>query len=211
MRLKISRKTLSEKVICERGSYSAKEILENLYPELVEQVEEHRHRLGELQSRVRELLPTAKEHLPATKGITNAELHSATAQANIQAYITLRSLYGFAIKAQLQIYNMCEGLAKAINGDKSVSEEDAHANLKEFLGRLSAMYDQYGPALFENLGVVGLLRMQHIADYMGAKYNLYDFSAVGSWTFRDVVGSVISRGYFGMDLILEAYSRSSQQ
>ena len=47
----------------------------------------------------------------------------------------------------------------------------------------------------ENGGVVGLLRMVHIADSIAPKF---DFKVYGNWSLRDRVGAVSTRGYFDL-------------
>ena len=186
-----------------KPTYTYKEILEDRYPELFEQAEEQRNCLAELQSKVIALLPNVKIIIPNRRYL-QVGIHSVEAQTCAQEKIVLHSLYNFADKAYIQIKNMCEVLAEAINSNNCIAEEDAHVNLEDALDKLTVLYHQFGGALLENLGVVGLLRLQRIADYMGTKYNLYDWSAVGSWTFRDVVGTVTGHGYFGSDLLFAA-------
>ena len=36
----------------------------------------------------------------------------------------------------------------------------------------------------------------------GAKYGLHDWKTVGSWTYRDVVGTVMGRGYFDLEMLV---------
>lgn len=36
----------------------------------------------------------------------------------------------------------------------------------------------------------------------GAKYSLHDWKSVGSWTYRDVVGTVMGRGYFDLEMLV---------
>ena len=36
----------------------------------------------------------------------------------------------------------------------------------------------------------------------GAKYGLHDWKSVDSWTYRDVVGTVMGRGYFDLEMLV---------
>lgn len=186
-----------------RPTYTYREILENRYPELLSRAEEQRDRLAELQNKVVTLLPKSEITVPNMRYLHKA-VNSIETQTGAQAKITLYSLYNFADKAYLQIKNLCEVLAESINGANNITEDDAAANLEELVGRLTTLYNQLNPVLFENIGAVGLLRIQRITEYMGTKYNLHDFKTVGNWTFRDIVGMVLSQGFFSMTMILDA-------
>ena len=184
-----------------KPTYTCKDIIEDKYQELLKRAEEQRDHLAELQNRVMEFLPKTEIVMP----FTPRYFSSVETLSGIQAKITLYALYNFADKAYLQIKDLCEVLAKSINGANKVKEEDAVANLEELLNKLKAIFDKFGSAMLENIGIVGLLRVQHISDYMGAKY---DFKAVGNWSFRDIAYSVISQNTFSCGHSLQCHRRA---
>ena len=192
----------------QKTSFTYEDILKCKYPDLFERVEEQRDRLAELQNKLLTLIPKSKIVLPNMRLLHKA-LNSIETQTGTQAKITLHSLYNFADKAYLQVKNACEVLAKLINGESiegydNLTEADAHAYLDDLLDKLTIVNAQFAPALLDNIGVVGLLRLQRIADYMGTKYDLHDFNAIGKWTFRDIVGTVTAKGYFSLPMVMDA-------
>ena len=177
-------------------AYTYKEILEAKYSELLEKAETHCNRLATLQEAAVTCMDDAKAKLVSANNLKEfSDLNKQEVQANIQAYIFLHALFAFAGKVFSVIRGKCDALAKAIHEKDGWAEADCKDDLEDFLIKLENLYNSHIATLMENGGIVGLLRMVHIADCIATKF---DFTVYGNWTLRDLVGTVSTRGYFDL-------------
>ena len=177
-------------------AYTYKDILEAKHRELLAQAETQRDRLATLQEVAATYMDDAKAKLvPVNKLKAFSDLNEPEVQANIQAYIFLHALFGFAGGVFALIRRKCDALAKAIHEKDESAEAHCKDDLEDFLIKLENLYNSHITMLMENSGVVGLLRMVHIADCIAPKF---DFTVYGNWTLRDIVGTVSTRGYFDL-------------
>ena len=177
-------------------AYTYMEILEERYSELLKIAEMQRNRLATLREAAVTYMDDAKAKLvPVNKLKASSDLNEQEVQANIQAYIFLHALFGFAGGVFTLIRRKCDALAKAIHEKDKSAEVRCKDDLEDFFIKLENLYNSHISALMENGGVVGLLRMVQIADCIAPKF---DFSVYGNWTLRDIVGTVSTRGYFDL-------------
>lgn len=184
-----------------QNSYTCKDILNEKYHDLYVQAEECCKNLHDWQTNAIALMPDAKQLLPQPCNIKGVEeLYNANEQTRIQSYVFLLSLFGFCNKVYSDVRVLCDTLAHAINNDDTLTESMTHSNLNSALHKLSILNNIFSPTLTKNSGITGMLRLLDMTNYLG----IHSFAAVGSYSFRDIIGTIAGQGYYDLGILIEA-------
>ena len=195
MKLKIS-----EEIIGCHG-YTCKDILEDKHHNLYMRAEECCQNLLDWQTKVIALMPEAKQALPQPSSINSVEdLYRTNEQANIQSYVFLLSVFNFCDKVYTDLKDMCNTLAVAASNEDDSEEHRIYSDLDNALRKLSTLNNIISLTLIENRGITGMLRLLEMCNYIA----LRSFSAVGSYTFRDIIGTIVGQGYYDVGILVEA-------
>lgn len=160
-------------------SYTAKEIMEDDYPELWNRATEITNKLVEVQNKLVKMLPVCKENLPKSF----EDLAEQKAQLNLSDYIRLRLLYDFTGKLWEFINNQCHELAKK-HSEHGEGEKDSEIALCHTLDvAISFPFEEIA-----NDRVTGLLRFNErfIQGMLVIAY--------GNWEFHDIIGTINNFG-----------------
>lgn len=173
--------------------YTRRDIMDEYFPELLEQSEQCFKKMEELQKKVVLLLSNSQRQIPDPASETANNLQKMQVQQNLMEYIYLKSLYGFANKLCEIIDCQCRSLAEAKN--KEVQEDiDKSKELLENALDIAITVKIDEP----------LKGMLYLDDVIESQFKerkvLADFSVLktrernGSWTFRDITGTIKSKG-----------------
>ena len=179
-----------------RPSYTLREIFEDENPELWDKVQALSKRLADLQEMVIPIMPLLQQQLPKDAGLLN----EVDAQIAFQSYILARSLYAFADESNKLLDSQCTNYAKALNAHDTY-EEDALADLKKTIDVLDA-------APLESLlddRVSGLHRLSAVTYKFKGRMDFDVFkSEKGSWSFHDIMGTIINQGLRDANMLHDA-------
>jgi hypothetical protein len=178
-----------------RPSYTLREIFEDENPELWNKVQALSKRLADLQEMVIPVLPLRQQQLPKDAGLLN----EVDAQIAFQSYILARSLYAFADKSNKLLDSQCTSYAKALNAHDTYDEEDALADLKKTIDVLDEVPLE---ALLDDR-VSGLHRLSAVTYKFKSRMGFGIFEK-GSWTFHDIMGTIISQGLRDANMLHDA-------
>lgn len=177
--------------------YTLGEIFEDENPELWDKVQALSKRLAGLQEMVIPVLPLRQQQLPKDAGL----LSEVDAQIAFQSYILARSLYAFADESNKLLDSQCTSYAKALNAHDTYDEEDALADLKKTIDVLDA-------APLDSLlddRVSGLHRLSAMTYKFKSRMDFGVFKLEkGSWTFHDIMGSIICYGLCDANMLHDA-------
>lgn len=182
-----------------RLSYTLREIFEDENPELWDKVQALSKRLADLQEMVIPIMPLLQQQLPKDAGLLN----EVDAQIAFQSYILARSLYAFADESNKLLDSQCTSYAKALNAHDTYNEEDALADLKKTI-------DVFDEAPLESLlddRVSGLHRLSAVTYKFKSRMDFDVFkSEKGSWSFHDIMGTIINQGLRDANMLHNAVS-----
>ena len=179
-----------------RPSYTLREIFEDENPELWDKVQALSKRLADLQEMVIPVLPLRQQQLPKDAGLLN----EVNAQIAFQSYILARSLYAFADESNKLLDSQCTSYAKALNAHDTY-EEDALADLKKTIDVLDEVPLE---ALLDDR-VSGLHRLSAVTYKFKSRMYFDVFkSEKGSWSFHDVMGTIINQGLRDANMLQDA-------
>ena len=180
-----------------RPSYTLREIFEGENPEHLDKVQALSKRLADLQEMVIPVMPLLQQQLQKDAGMLN----EVDAQIALQSYILARSLYAFAYESNKLLDSQCTSYAKALNAHDTYDEEDALADLKKTIDVLDA-------APLESLlddRVSGLHRLSAVTYKFKSRMDFDVFkSEKGSWSFHDIMGTIISQGLSDANMLQDA-------
>ena len=175
-----------------RRPYTPREIIEDEFPEMFETGTGCLYELVRWQEKVVDLLPSYK------KQVVDSQYNRETkeAQAHLQNYLKLRSLYGFACKIAEQVNQRCRELADRGENQK----ENALAHLFEAFGKVDfddiVQDDQEGFHKLEQT-VEGFKKDAELFSQIACS------KVVGMWTFYDIV-TPLKNGKSPSDSLWEA-------
>ncbi|MEE1121087.1 MAG: hypothetical protein UHT92_05330 [Prevotella sp.] len=180
-----------------RPSYTLREIFEGENPELWNEVQALSKRLADLQEMLIPVMPLRQQQLPKDAGLMN----EADAQTAFQSYILVRSLYAFADKSNRLLDSQCTSYAKALNAHDTYDEEDALADLKKTIDVLD---DVPLKSLLDDR-VSGLHRLSAVTYKFKGRMDFGVFELEkGSWTFHDIMGTIINQGLSDGNMLQDA-------
>ena len=180
-----------------RPSYTLGEIFEDENPELWDKVQALSKRLANLQEMVIPVLPLRQQQLPKDAGMLN----EVDAQIALQSYILARSLYAFADESNKLLDSQCTSYAKALNAHDIYDEEDALADLKKTIDVLDEVPLE---ALLDDC-VSGLHRLSAVTYKFKGRMDFGVFNSEnGSWSFHDIMGTIINQGLRDANMLHDA-------
>ena len=168
-------------------------IMDEYFPELLEQSEQCFKKMEELQKKVVLLLSNSQRQIPDPTSETANNLQKMQVQQNLMEYIYLKSLYGFANKLCEIIDCQCRSLAEAKNKEVQEDIDKSKESLENALAIASTVkIDE---------PIKGMLCLDDVIESQIKERKVQvDFAVLktrernGSCTFRDITGTIKSKG-----------------
>jgi hypothetical protein len=174
------------------------EYLEYEYEEVLEQLQDANEKLINLQEKAIQYATICKAALPADEGkIDNV------AKENIKNYIYALAMFRFAGKVWSLIEGQLQRIVEALEKNDRYVYEDTE-DLQELLAKI-------GKVPFDKLAEMLNMDLLKLEEVTALVYERMDFylcrskSGRGTWSFRDVTGTIKNAG-FTNDLIISAYN-----
>ena len=166
--------------------YTRRDIMDEYFPELLEQSEQCFKKMEELQKKVVLLLSNSQKQIPDPTSETANNLQKMQAQQNLMEYIYLKSLYGFANKMCNIIDCQCRSLAEAKNKEVQEDIDKSKESLENALTIASSV------KIDEPLK--GMLCLDDVIESQIKERKVRVDFTVTSWMFSDIIKTIKSNG-----------------